>query len=229
MKTLKIVVRGTPAPQGSKRFVGRAKCGRGILVESSAKVRPWRQDVRAAALEARGDAPSIAGPVNVSMVFTLAKPASAPRRRRTWPAKRPDLSKLVRAVEDGLVEAGVLRDDAQIVELLAVKAYPDEPWSDVLDTPGVVVRISEIRDDSPRAPSDPIHHQRPHAIVVVRKCTPVAPAAPVAPRKQVARVWRDRTPPCPLTLTRAYHPMNPSRRLPHGRLEGKRCTRYPVD
>lgn len=35
---------GAPAPQGSKRHVGR-----GVLIESSSKVRPWRETVKAAA------------------------------------------------------------------------------------------------------------------------------------------------------------------------------------
>ena len=143
---LVVIVRGMPAPQGSKRFVGRAGSGRGILIESSAKVRPWRQDVRAAALEARGDAPPIDGPVRCTMTFTLPKPISAPRRRRSWPCRKPDLSKLVRSTEDALVEAGVLVDDARIVELLAIKTYPNDPLSDALDSCGVVIRVVPIAD-----------------------------------------------------------------------------------
>lgn len=142
-----ITVRGTPAPQGSKRFVGRAKSGRGILVESSAKVRPWRQDVRAAALEARGDAPPIDGPVRCTMVFTLQKPASAPKRRRSWPSRKPDASKLARSTEDALVEAGVIADDARIVELLVRKTFPNEA-PDALDSPGAVIRIEPLSEDA---------------------------------------------------------------------------------
>ena len=51
---IEFVVHGMPAPQGSKKFVGLSKSGRGLLVESSKKVKPWRQDVVAAAIEARG-------------------------------------------------------------------------------------------------------------------------------------------------------------------------------
>jgi hypothetical protein len=43
--SLTFVVYGLPAPQGSKRSLGN-----GILVESSKAVRPWRQDVKHAAL-----------------------------------------------------------------------------------------------------------------------------------------------------------------------------------
>ena len=48
MGALTFRVYGTPAPQGSKRHVGR-----GVMVESSKKVAPWRQDVVAAAAAGR--------------------------------------------------------------------------------------------------------------------------------------------------------------------------------
>ena len=35
-----ITVLGSPAPQGSKKFVGTNAQGRGIMIESSKKVRP---------------------------------------------------------------------------------------------------------------------------------------------------------------------------------------------
>ena len=41
---MRITVHGTPAPQGSKRHVGN-----GVMVESSAKVKPWREAVKWAA------------------------------------------------------------------------------------------------------------------------------------------------------------------------------------
>ena len=44
-----IRVYGTPAPQGSKRHVGR-----GVMVESSKKVKPWREAVKQAALDLIG-------------------------------------------------------------------------------------------------------------------------------------------------------------------------------
>ena len=52
MNEIFIPVLGLPAAQGSKKHVGR-----GILVESSKKVAPWRQDVRYAAVEYYKDVP----------------------------------------------------------------------------------------------------------------------------------------------------------------------------
>lgn len=142
--TMTIIVYGSPAPQGSKKFVGLAKSGRGILAESSKKVRPWRQDVKAEALAIRGDAMPIDGPVRVRMVFTMPKPSSAPKRKRTYPCKMPDLSKLARSTEDALTEAGIWKDDARVVEYdRLAKVYPGED-PESLDAPGVRIVVEAI-------------------------------------------------------------------------------------
>ena len=76
------------------------------------------------------------------MTFTLPKPASAPKRTRTWPCRMPDLSKLIRSTEDALTDAGVWTDDARVVEVVARKVYPYEGvWS--LHAPGVRIQIRE--------------------------------------------------------------------------------------
>jgi Holliday junction resolvase RusA-like endonuclease len=136
-----LVVYGQPAPQGSKRFVGM-KGGHGVMIESSRKVRPWRQDVKAEALKVRAGAPPLDGPLAVRMVFTVPKPASAPKRRRTWPSKKPDVSKLCRSTEDALVDAGLIADDARIVcyDRLA-KVFPNEDI-EALEAPGVRITIT---------------------------------------------------------------------------------------
>jgi Holliday junction resolvase RusA-like endonuclease len=138
---IEFVVYGCPAPAGSKRYVGTSKAGRGILIESSAKVRPWRMDVKAEAEAVRAKHGTIAGPLWVTMVFTLPKPASAPKKRRTWPDRKPDLSKLVRSTEDAISDAGLWEDDARVVEYERLaKVFPGED-PDALDAPGVLVRI----------------------------------------------------------------------------------------
>lgn len=145
---LEIIVRGTPAPQGSKRHVGN-----GVMVESSKHLRPWRDAVRTDAAKAMKESgmPVYGCPLWLDMVFTTTRPkghygtgrnahlirAAAPDR----PAGTPDLSKLARSTEDALKDAGVIRDDALIVEyhrLAKVFAREDR---DALDSPGVVIRI----------------------------------------------------------------------------------------
>jgi Holliday junction resolvase RusA-like endonuclease len=156
MTTLQIVAYGRPAPQGSKRHVGR-----GVMVESSRALKPWRDDVKAAAEIAiqnldqpgGGIAPGypLDAPLIVRMVFTLPKPTSAPKRRRIWPSKIPDLSKLIRSTEDALTAAGVWRDDARVVEYeRTAKVFPGED-PEALDAPGVRITIRELVDEPAQA------------------------------------------------------------------------------
>jgi len=150
---IELKVIGMPGPQGSKKLVGRDGKGRGILVESSRKVKPWREAVQYAALEARQQLRGrgntdrvvngcIAGAVSVEMIFTLPKPKSAPKTRRTVPDRKPDLSKLIRSTEDALTDAGVWEDDARVISMVAAKVYPLES-ADALDVPGAVIRVMQ--------------------------------------------------------------------------------------
>lgn len=135
-------VYGIPGPQGSKRHVGG-----GRMIESSAKVKPWREAVKWAAREAMAGPDGWAamdGPLVAVMVFTLPKPASAPKKRQTWPDRKPDLSKLLRSTEDALVDAGLIADDARIVAYArAAKVFPGEDLN-ALRSPGCYVEIRRL-------------------------------------------------------------------------------------
>jgi Holliday junction resolvase RusA-like endonuclease len=124
-------VRGTTQTQGSKR--GFVQAGRVRMVESGGKgLTAWRHAIATEARAAMGDRPCIEGPVDVTAYFYLAKPASAPKRRRTWPigARSGDVDKLARALLDGIT--GVcLRDDSQVVQLDVRKDWGD-PGVEVL-------------------------------------------------------------------------------------------------
>ena len=124
------------------------------MVEMSPHVGNWREDVRAACLSAIGDGvfASIVGdaplipldvPLRIRMVFTLPKPASAPKRRQTWPMRTPDLSKLVRSTEDAITSAGLWRDDARVVECWSAKRYPGE-GEDALPVPGCRITVEVL-------------------------------------------------------------------------------------
>jgi crossover junction endodeoxyribonuclease RusA len=134
-RAMEIVVFGAPAPQGSKRHVGH-----GILVESSKRCKPWREAVHWAAVESKARVP---GPVEVVMVFTIAKPKSAPKRRRTWPDRRPDLDKLQRSTLDALVSAGAIEDDGRVVAIRAAKVFPGE-CPEALAVPGAWIRVEAV-------------------------------------------------------------------------------------
>ena len=134
---IEIIVYGTPAPQGSKRHVGK-----GIMIEASQKVKPWREAVKWAVRESeRRMRPEV--PLCVDITFTLVKPASAPKRARSWPMRKPDLDKLVRSTFDALTESGVWQDDARVVEVSAMKCFPVEGVR-ALASPGAWIRIREV-------------------------------------------------------------------------------------
>lgn len=147
---LVIVVHGIPAPQGSKRHVGN-----GVMVESSAKVAPWRAVVVECATRAAHDmawTANRAAGYRLSVVFTVTRPASHYRTGRhahllrdaapAYPITRPDLDKLIRSTLDALTDAGVIHDDSQVVDVHAYKAFPSGTL-DALDTPGAVILLTE--------------------------------------------------------------------------------------
>lgn len=129
--TLSFVVFGTPAPQGSKNVNKH-----GAVYESSKAVKPWREAVRLAAVEAKGmNWTPFTGQVQLEVNFHFQRPKghygtgrnsarvkpSAPRA----PLGPPDLSKLIRSTEDALTEAGIWRDDSVVVAIRADKFYND--------------------------------------------------------------------------------------------------------
>jgi Holliday junction resolvase RusA-like endonuclease len=144
---------GTPIPQGShKAFVVGKKGGpqRAIVTDDNQRTKPWKQTVKHAALEAIDAAawPMTERPVAVQVMFRLPRPkghygsgrnahivkASSP----DYPAVKPDGDKLVRALLDALGEAGVWRDDAQVIEIYAIKVYADH------DVPGARIDVRVI-------------------------------------------------------------------------------------
>ena len=142
--TFRITVHGTPAPQGSKRHVGH-----GIMVESSRRLPAWRTLVTDAAWAARAGAPTISGPVRLTATFGFRRPRSHFRTGRfaellradapPFPTGRNigDLSKLIRAVEDALTDAGVWHDDDLVVAIVA-----DKDW---WPQPGATIRVEALR------------------------------------------------------------------------------------
>lgn len=117
-----IVVTGTPAPQGSKSFMGVSKNGRPRFRESSKQVLPWRQAVALAALDSTRE--PLDCPIRVDILFRLAPPASASKKKiKLGPMRKPDLDKLQRATFDALSDARVWVDDSRIVQVFACKRF----------------------------------------------------------------------------------------------------------
>ena len=136
-------VLGKPAPQGSKRHVGR-----GILLESSKRLKPWRQDVKYAALEALPDGwyAMMDKPILVSVTFIFARPKGHFRTNGELKPKAPshctarigDVDKLSRAVLDSCT--GVcFEDDATVIALNAQKRYASRN-----EQPSAIITIAAI-------------------------------------------------------------------------------------
>ena len=138
-------VLGEPVPQGSIRSLGK---GRPSIHSNGARLLPWRESVQHAFEDTgnhhlAGETLPIEGPVAIDVTFTVRKPASAPKRRRTWPIRRPDGDKLLRTIFDAAQAAGIVRDDSQFIDWHGRKVFPLEaPQS--LPTPGVHIFIYTV-------------------------------------------------------------------------------------
>ena len=66
--TVTFVVQSKAAPQGSKRHVGN-----GVMIESSKRVKPFRQDVRFTAIDAKPDDWDTSGAFKIFVDFLLSK------------------------------------------------------------------------------------------------------------------------------------------------------------
>lgn len=110
---------GRPAPQGSK-----TPTKYGGFRESSKYLKPWRDAVVLAAKLAKAnehDFLPFDGPVRLSITFFIERPKKSKWGR--YPAGTPDLSKLLRAVEDALTTANVWVDDALVVKCCVEKLW----------------------------------------------------------------------------------------------------------
>jgi Holliday junction resolvase RusA-like endonuclease len=149
---LDVVAYGLPAPQGSKRHVGR-----GILIDHNPDaLGTWREDVKLAALRAVAlnpgwdrTYPALVG----HFTFTMPRPrhhfrtgrfanelrGDAPHLHST----RPDLDKLLRSTWDALTSAGAYADDCRLAQVYAIKVYTGG-GPGALDRPGVSLSLAGV-------------------------------------------------------------------------------------
>ncbi len=133
-QVIRFQVHGLPIPQGSTRVW--MVNGKPITTSSAKGLGSWRRLVADVAQNYAPKAPWD-GPVGIELHFGLPKPKSAPKTRRVWPDKRPDLDKLTRAVLDALTYV-VFADDSQVIDIRASKDY---------GAPGVVVEVRRMVDE----------------------------------------------------------------------------------
>ena len=103
--------------------------GRGVMVESSKQVKPWREAVKwsAAAALVNVPRPALAGAVELRITFYFPRPKGHTRKQRACPgvSVKPDLDKLLRSTFDALKEIGLYEDDARVVSVMVEKLYLD--------------------------------------------------------------------------------------------------------
>lgn len=127
-------VRGIPQTQGSVRAILPKGQRKPIVVQGSStaarkSLTAWRSDIATEArkwCDTHWDFQPLTGPVQIRLVFGLARPKSAPKTRRTWPIGRNsgDLDKLTRSVFDALT--GVIwKDDGQVIGASVSKDYAE--------------------------------------------------------------------------------------------------------
>lgn len=132
MTDLSFTVYGVAQPAGSKT-TGQRKDGRRFVRDSAKRSAPWKLQVADAAGKAVNGSGLLDGPLELSVIFTVPRPKSHYGARGlrpsapAYPTVRPDVTKLLRAIEDACTGI-VWRDDAQVVEQHAVKRY-GEPAS----------------------------------------------------------------------------------------------------
>lgn len=117
---IQVFVPGIPQPQGSKQAFRRGN--KIVIVEANKKLPDWRRAVREGLEAANVACEPIPAPVSLEVIFFLPRPKTV---RRLFPSTKPDLDKLVRAINDSATDAGVLEDDSQVVEIVANKVYAD--------------------------------------------------------------------------------------------------------
>ena len=120
-------VLGKPAPQGSKRHIGR-----GVMIESSKRCMPWRRNVRQTAegLLPRNWYAMMDRAMAMTVAFVFPRPKSDFKPNGELRPDAPkhckkivgDTSKLVRSTEDAL-EGLVYKNDAQLVIINAHRRY----------------------------------------------------------------------------------------------------------
>ena len=114
--------------RGYGRFVN-GRIAVTIVPDNKEKLAPWRDRVTVAAKVAMRFRDPFEGPVELRIMFGLPRPKTV---RRATPHVKPDLSKLLRAVEDSLTDASVWGDDAQVCRAVVEKQYSPAPGIRVL-------------------------------------------------------------------------------------------------
>ncbi len=144
MSAIEFFVPGIPQPGGSKKGFLNRRTGRVVVLEDAKRNKEWRACVVLAAHQAHSGEP-YGGPVRLDITFHMPRPKghfgagkSAGKLRPSAPrfhTIRPDRTKLLRSTEDALTDAGIWRDDTQVVAGEIRKVYASRPGAWIRITP----------------------------------------------------------------------------------------------
>ena len=119
---MRFFVAGDPKSKGSKSLM-RTKGGRYLMIESNANaLRKWMKAIAQHAQLACDK--RIEGPVLLKCAFYFRRPKTV--KKRKLPHVKPDLDKLLRAVNDAL-QGIAFADDSQVTTIVSHKFYADGP------------------------------------------------------------------------------------------------------
>jgi Holliday junction resolvase RusA-like endonuclease len=147
LESITFWVLGEAAPEGSTKSYYIAKAKRTVTTHQNEKeLRAWRNRVATEAqrvLETQQWTNDCVSAYTVEVRFILTRPSSVPAHKRLHPIIKPDIDKLVRAINDALT--GILfHDDSQVVAIGCSKDYNDEM------RPGAYVTVSRYQNSTER-------------------------------------------------------------------------------
>lgn len=137
---IEFTVPGKPVGKGRPRF---RRVGAFVKTYTPEETVSWEGLVAMAAMKVRGDLVPTDSPVSLAVEVEVIPPKSWSNKKRQsaviglhWPAKKPDLDNIVKAIGDAL-NGVIWVDDVQVVRLEASKRYGSADQTRV--------RISEVR------------------------------------------------------------------------------------
>ncbi len=140
---ISFIVLGEPSPEGSTRSFYIPKLNRTVTThQNQTRLNAWRNRVATEAqnvLFEREWTSDRASAYTLDVDFVLPRPPSVPPHRRIRPTVKPDIDKLVRAINDALT--GILfPDDCQVVSIRVTKDYEGER------RPGAYLRVCRYQN-----------------------------------------------------------------------------------
>lgn len=130
MITIEFTVEGAPVPKGRARVTTRGGFARAY---TPAKTREYEDVVKSAGKEAMNGREPLESPLKLFLLFFMPIPKSASKKAKAEMlsgmmkhTKKPDLSNMLKSVEDALNEV-CYKDDSQIISVSMRKYYSDTP------------------------------------------------------------------------------------------------------